>query len=389
MRRLHLWMVAILMVAGLVPLAAQSPVSLIQYYWNDGDWNNAPTITLTPGIDVSQMVQFDTAGLAPGPNYLHYRVSNWEGKWSIPLHYFLYMPEPATSLSPVTMTEYFWDSDPGLGNAIPADLNNSVDVQQLVNLTLPVLSPGLHKFSLRVRNLAGEWSIPLQRDFYMPQPATSLSPVTMAEYFVDTDPGLGLAIPVPLTAGGDVQQMVELAMSEVPIGFHNVGIRVKNSGGKWSQSVWQRFFMAGYPENADVESITWYFTGPGVDESSAYKMSGVTPAQDVQTNQPLLLTHLVQGQTYYAHIYAISTHGKRSQEIVVKFTVDWIPDPHTAIEGENCLLSWNEISGATSYQVLAANNPTETFALIGTTGNTFWPEPILNKRFFRVKAIRE
>ena len=53
-----------------------------------------------------------------------------------------------------------------------------------------------------------------------------------------------------------------------------------------------------------------------------------------------------------------------------------------------CLLSWNECSGATGYDIYTANSPEGSWELIASTTETqFELSAQESKKFFRVKAI--
>ncbi len=56
-----------------------------------------------------------------------------------------------------------------------------------------------------------------------------------AEYFVDTDPGQGLATALPATDGtfSDVWESVSATMAAQPAGLHTIGIRLKDANGNW------------------------------------------------------------------------------------------------------------------------------------------------------------
>lgn len=369
-------------------LAAQSPVAMMQYYWNVGDWDGAAEVPFTPGEDVIANTLLSVSGLEEGLNHLHFRARNEDGTWSLPQHraFFRSTGEPLHSL--VEELEWWLDSDPGPGNAISVAVSAGTDVQQLVQMATQDAALGLHRFGFRARNQAGNWSLPIHKLVF----ATGnvpLADVVSAEWWLDEDPGEGEGQFIELADGADVQQAIVLALGDSPLGFHHLGIRVKNSAGNWSQPFWHTVFKPGYPDIADIQSITWYFTGPGVDESSSYQMAGVTPGQDVQTSESIPLTELEEGETYYLHVYALSTRGQRSHEEVVKFTVGWIPNPQLTIMGSTCLISWGAIAGTSYYRILVSNDPAGEFVQLGTTTGTMWMDAVQDYRFFRVVAVQD
>lgn len=70
------------------------------------------------------------------------------------------------------------------------------------------------------------------------------APVVHAEYFLDTDPGAGNATPLPLVEGSDLAAVLDSAsipLAGIPPGTHEVGLRVQDDEGRWSNPVLRRF----------------------------------------------------------------------------------------------------------------------------------------------------
>jgi len=57
------------------------------------------------------------------------------------------------------------------------------------------------------------------------------------------------------------------------------------------------------------------------------------------------------------------------------------------LSGANIILQWNNVSGTNSYKIEASNNPNEGFEAIGYTGNTYYVQPAISRKFFRVIAL--
>jgi hypothetical protein len=298
--------------------------------------------------------------------------------------------QPDTSReSTIISLQYYWN-DGQWSSAQTQNLVPDWEIDTLVNIAAESIPPGLNMLHYRVRNSNGAWSLPQHRLFHVTRDDLSLQPVNKLEYFVDSDPGPGLGMQIVLPANIDVQQMLELDLTQVPAGVHQLGVRVQNVEGKWSLPLWRQILRVPTQTASNIVSITWYFTGSGVDQSETFDHDGLTPGQAVIEEHAIPLTHLVQGQSYRMHVYASSAQGKRSHEIVVPFTLNWIPSDFThTITNGLYTLGWDEIIGATAYRLLAADNLNAGFQLIATTPNTWWTEPVSDKRFFRIVAIRE
>lgn len=60
----------------------------------------------------------------------------------------------------IVKAEYFFDMDPGLGNAFPIDLEDAANFNQPISVPIPdTLSFGVHNFFLRVKNSNEKWSL--------------------------------------------------------------------------------------------------------------------------------------------------------------------------------------------------------------------------------------
>ena len=58
--------------------------------------------------------------------------------------------------------------------------------------------------------------------------------VNRAEYFIDTDPGVGLGIVVPSISPGDsVEKDFNFDVSSLDAGYHMILIRARDNHGRW------------------------------------------------------------------------------------------------------------------------------------------------------------
>ncbi len=132
--------------------------------------------------------------------------------------------------------EYFFDTDPGPGHGtaltIPAgDVSNfSVD------LPINTLSPGFHFLTIRIKDSSDRWGQFETRGFYVYPGAAAAGDIVKAEYFIDVDPGQGLATEaIVVTPAQDINQVFPLEISGVSPGVHTLGFRVQDEEGVWSE----------------------------------------------------------------------------------------------------------------------------------------------------------
>ena len=181
--------------------------------------------------------------------------------------------------SPVTAIEYYFDTDPGFGNgtALPLTSGNQANINPAVGISH--LTKGVHRVFVRARNDAGQWGVTSSQIFvtYALPPAllahTAIADIVKAEYFIDTDPGLGSGTDIPITAGNTVNlNNIAVNITGFPLGVHYVFFRTKNTLGSWSTAANSKFTLyvnnlGTLPAHAAAKPITsleYYFdTDPG------------------------------------------------------------------------------------------------------------------------------
>ncbi|MCI5119176.1 MAG: hypothetical protein D3913_14795, partial [Candidatus Electrothrix sp. LOE1_4_5] len=70
--------------------------------------------------------------------------------------------------SDITRIEYFYDSDPGVGNGTELSITSGSTVTVAANISLPALDAGLHHVYFRAMDADGDWSISRVHPFYIP-----------------------------------------------------------------------------------------------------------------------------------------------------------------------------------------------------------------------------
>lgn len=181
-----------------------------------------------------------------------------------------------TQAQQITSGEWFWDTDPGTGNATPisaADGNFDEAIEQLMESSSNIPSNGTHTFNLRVQDDNGGWS-PLFTTVVETWEALSAmqeAEVVMAEFFWDSDPGAGNGNPM-LALDGNFDEAVEAitaSSATIPasIGPHVLYVRAKEDEGNWGPTfatvvdVWANLNTT---RSSFVKSAEYYFdTDPG------------------------------------------------------------------------------------------------------------------------------
>ncbi len=225
-----------------------------EYYFDEdpgiGNANPFNIPSQAEEIDLTQVL--DISELDPGFHLLGIRVQDETGSWSLSASRPLFV-SAGNSEDPesIVAAEYFFDTDPGFGQANPIQLSEETSQPELdFVLNLDALSPGLHNLVVRVQDSVGRWSLSQTQTFYL-APGTPDQPteIIAAEYFFDSDPGFGNATPCPFTPSGDLDENFIISVVGLEDGEHTLYIRALDSDGQWSLTHTQTF-TAELPANA-------------------------------------------------------------------------------------------------------------------------------------------
>ena len=288
---------------------AQQLVKAEYFFDTDPGFGNGTSIAL-PGADsINFNTTISTSGLNTGYHQLYFRVKNNLGQWS---HYegrlfyiiengLVFQEQPS-----LVQAEYFFDTDPGLGNGQSVSFSSSDSVNLLSNIPTNGLAPGFHNLFVRVKNNNGKWSHYEGRMFYVVPPAelqVSQATLVKGEYFFDTDPGLGNGTGISFNMSDSINQSLSIPTTGLGTGVHYVFLRVKNDNGKWSHYEGRRFeicnsvipgsvslvlpqpsqiICSGHPASftlnstnaGDQASYQWTLNGSEVSTQSSYQNQG-------------------------------------------------------------------------------------------------------------------
>lgn len=272
--RLRLCRIAILLFPLLMgALPATGQVSG-EYFWNtDPGIGRASRMTNNGEADGFHSFSLDATGLQPGMNVLGMRAFSG-GRWTQTLYNFVMIEADAKATR--WSGEYFWDTDPGVGKATPMPAGMFAGGEIAGTLSAEGLEAGSHTLGLRV-NAGGAWS--QTHTYLVAVPAEPLAADWKAEYFWDTDPGVGKGTPLPATLGatGGIVDVDVLTDGLAP-GQHTIGFRTC-SGRAWSATVTATVTI---PDGRSAE-ITGaeYFWGedPGFGKGTPIDVAGGTEAE--------------------------------------------------------------------------------------------------------------
>ena len=317
----------ILGVCWLFSLTTQAQVARIEYFFDTDPGLGMGTAVAFPPSFTDGTISFnaDISLLQDGFHTLYIRVKDVNGAWShLQTRPFIktVISAGGTAEVPLNRVEYFFDTDPGLGQGtainIPAGATSGTFSQ---NLDLSGIADGFHTLYIRARNQNGAWSHLQTRPFiktFISAGGTVEVPLNRVEYFFDTDPGLGQGTAINIPAGatsGTFSQNLDL--SGIADGFHTLYIRARNQNGAWSHMQTRPFIKTqvtagGTGDNMPIIAAEYFFdTDPGIGVAHPISLpentgGDVTVAFDAQVAGLSIGTHILyvraKSQRGWSHV---------------------------------------------------------------------------------------
>ena len=224
-------------------------------YWIDGDLQAAVTSTSQPSAIV-------IGDLKPGLHSLTVRVQDKAGLWSSQVAKYFIVPFVSNDVTSKTIKEHqYW-----IDGKIEARVTQE---QQPTTIDIQTLKPGLHSFTVRVKDNIGMWSSQVAKYFIVPTAETSVGDksIVLHQYWID----------------GKLDAIVssETQPSQIPIstlkpGLHSLTVRVKDNTGLWSSQVAKYFILKDddVMEEAAITRYMYWFD----DETDGFKTGPLTSA---------------------------------------------------------------------------------------------------------------
>jgi len=224
--------------------------------------------------------------------------------------------------------------------------------------------------------------------------------VVLAEYFIDTDAGIGQNTLVTLTPAPDGSFPFTANLANVDPGYHMLYVRTKDDNGNWGHTIWRSIEVIKNTAQANVATIEYFFdTDPGFGNGSTVtipnpladgtfnfkipfnqvttgnkklfvRVKDSDTAQSITTWKDVTITigtdNIADAQKGSLHVYPNPSAGL--------LTVDGLP-----VETGACTLSVTDLSGRVLQSVstkekqasLLLNYPSGTYILGVVQGNTF------------------
>ncbi|MEO1434996.1 MAG: LamG-like jellyroll fold domain-containing protein [Bacteroidota bacterium] len=238
-----------------LPNAGSEPdIVEAEYFWDTdpgiGNATSVPNISNAEDIN-GQTFSVDLSGLTDGFHVLQVRSKDENGVWSHTNKWLVYKLPDAANQPDIVEAEYFWNADPGFGNGqVISGLTANVDVNTLdFNIDISSLNLGFNVLNIRSKDANGIWSHTNKWLVYKVEDASARPDIVEAEYFIDSDPGIGLGTSIDLPDATDIANETIVAdLTGLPIGDHQLFIRTKDGNGVWTLTQIHDFFGGDYPQ---------------------------------------------------------------------------------------------------------------------------------------------
>ena len=213
-------------------LPVSNNITRVEYFWDvDPGYGNAIPLSITPGEEVS--IDTDIAvpdTMTNGTHRLFVRAKSNQG-WSPVLERLVSVKRSVKNN--ITRVEYYWDVDPGYGNATPLSITPGEEVSINTDIVVPdTMANGTHRLFVRAKSNQG-WSPVLER--FVSVKRSVKNNITRVEYFWDVDPGYGKGEELAFTTSGDsVIVNDNIIPADSLAGEHHLYVRALSEEGQWS-----------------------------------------------------------------------------------------------------------------------------------------------------------
>jgi hypothetical protein len=313
-----------------VDLDAVPGIARLEYFIDtDPGYGFATTVPISNEKNISANFSINTGGLVPGLHMVVARVKNTYHEWSVVASSMFYACEPVAGAD-ITQMEYFFDTDPGFGAGNQVPLLPGKDISRIFNVDINGLLPGIHMLSFRTKNSANRWSVVTTNTFLNID--TSVPDIVQMEYFLDTDPGFGEGIQIPIISGKDVSEVIPLDTAGLSLGRHYLVVRAKNQRNAWGIVGYQEFTF--FKTKLFLEGLYMPFTGlmyPAQGEFGDQWGPGVADHVTLQFHDP---------DPPYDVVYQEESELQTNGDISL-FITHHLDDSYLGIKHRNSIETWS------------------------------------------------
>jgi PKD repeat protein len=216
-------------------------------YWFDNDYTQAEIIPVSGGMTEHFLLPIDATGLSNGIHTFKFRIKDKTGLWSSVINnFFVKLINSTNSAQGITEMQYWFDDD--FNSAIIVPLNGNEIEHIVVPLPAVLLSNGLHKINIRLKDNLGIWSSVSGQFFHKSGSQLSAIPnvVTSCRYWFDNNiqSVKQIAFQNPVNPFEVIEQ---IDMKRIWKGQYDFHIQFKDTVGQWSSVFSQLIEKLPYP----------------------------------------------------------------------------------------------------------------------------------------------
>ncbi len=214
-------------------------INKIEYFIDaDPGYATGTDVPITAATTVTINFNVSLSAVTNGFHTLSIRARDANSAWSIVGIRPFYKETLSSGSTPpnITQLEYFIDADPGYGSGTAVTITTGSPVTTTFTASLTSVTDGFHTLSIRAKDVNNRWSVVGVRPFYKETLGTGSTPpnIIAMEYFIDADPGFGLATALAIMAGSPITQNVNVSLGSLTNGVHKLSIRAKDANNRWS-----------------------------------------------------------------------------------------------------------------------------------------------------------
>lgn len=343
-------------------------IQAAEYFWGDdpGEGAGLPMLAFDGDFNGAlEQAEIASNGATLGDNLLSVRKRGADGSWSMAFRSVVHVAPPiALRDVRIVFGEYFFDNDPGEGNATALTVLNGAWDEAVEGALAETGTPSIgdHVLHVRMQGAGGEWSDAYRTVMHVDAPLSERPVMVLAgEYYWDADPGAGSGLPLFATDSSFDAMLEEMQRSlsdELTAGPHVCGVRTLGMDGNWS-AAFRQVVQVNAPvlENLPI-SLGIFLQGPltsATNMSDALRSAGMVPLVEPFTG--LGYTHVGSGgETIDPWILQSGPFGN---------VVDWVfvelrdkADPSHIVQTRCGLLRQNgSVSGHNGFGDIIFNAP--------------------------------
>jgi hypothetical protein len=393
-----LLLINLLLCLGVFYSSAQTTITAAEYFFDtDPGVGNGIPVSLTAADTITTTLSFPTSSLSSGRHLFCFRTKDNLGKWGLAtVTPFLLEPKGTQ----ITKGEYFFDTDPGMGNGTAFTFTAADTIANNFSLPVTGLSNGRHLFCLRTKDNAGNWSH-LSTALILAEPRGSQ--LIKGEYFLDTDPGMGNGTAFSFTAADTINNNFSLPVPSTSLGQHRLCLRMKDNAGNWGMTTCN-LLQTVPPNNACTDAEYYYDTDPGVGNGSLLHLGLFQDTINLDNMAVPVPTSLTVG-THYLFIRSKNDGATFSLGIIDTFDVTAGALPVDLLSftarksNQQVLLNWRTAQETNNrgFEIQRSSDGTNFTAIgwVNGVGNSSSPKdysfidatPLKGGNFYRLKQI--